>query len=104
MCVFCHQFGSWLRHGYCGTTIPHHLSSNTNAVELKFISDASIVSSGFRLRYSIGGLYAGLMLLGYDEGLVTVLEIMIIIIFHCRFVQSFILLGYDEGLRQLLKQ
>lgn len=48
-------YGSWLRHGYCGHTIPHHLTSATNAVELRFISDASVVSSGFRLHYSLGG-------------------------------------------------
>ncbi|XP_045117385.1 cubilin-like [Portunus trituberculatus] len=48
-------YGYRLRHGYCGNTIPHHLTSSTNAVELRFISDASVVSSGFRLHYSIGG-------------------------------------------------
>lgn len=48
-------YGYRLRHGYCGTTIPHSLTSSSNAVELMFRSDDSIVSSGFRLHYSVGG-------------------------------------------------
>ncbi|KAK7065277.1 hypothetical protein SK128_012049 [Halocaridina rubra] len=48
------SYGNQLAHGYCGTSIPHHLTSATNAVELRFISDERTVASGFRLHYSIG--------------------------------------------------
>ncbi|KAK8737435.1 hypothetical protein OTU49_004482, partial [Cherax quadricarinatus] len=44
-----------LAHGYCGTTFPHHLTSNTNAVRLSLVSDGDTVAPGFRLHYSIGG-------------------------------------------------
>ncbi|KAK3892747.1 hypothetical protein Pcinc_003437 [Petrolisthes cinctipes] len=46
-------YGSSLEHNYCGSVIPHHLTSATSKLELRLVSDADTVASGFRLHYSI---------------------------------------------------
>ena len=41
---------------YCGTTMPPDMISVGNAMYLKFVTDATVVGSGFRIEYeSIGG-------------------------------------------------
>ncbi|XP_068206241.1 LOW QUALITY PROTEIN: cubilin-like, partial [Palaemon carinicauda] len=47
---------------YCGTSIPEIPESNSNAIRLKFVSDALLTDKGFKLRYyeesaACGGLH-----------------------------------------------